>query len=286
VPQTPNHLPDTASAKTTMGLETYGKVRVVTLERFKQASDGRLKHAFCTRLGGVSQGPFRSLNFDAQGGDSRENVSQNKRILAEALELDPERIFLANQVHGDQVLILEEDPLNAGSKYHHLDYDAILTRQRGVAIGVLTADCLPILIYDPKEAVIGIVHAGWRGTCLNVVGTVIAKLQKVFNVDPQGLLVGLGPCIGNCCYEVDIKVVRSIKNSTARWKEFIKPVRANKYTFDLVGLNVHQLLQAGVPQGNIVRVNACTACNSKVFFSHRASKGKTGRQLNLIQLLD
>lgn len=269
-----------------MGLETYGKVRVVTLERFKQASNGRLKHAFCTRLGGVSQGPFRSLNFDTQGGDSRENVIQNKKILADALELDPERIFLANQVHGDQVLILDEDPVKAGSKYQHLDYDAILTQEKGVAIGVLTADCLPIIMYAPKEQAIGIVHAGWRGTCLNVVGTVVAKFQKVFQVDPQDLLVGFGPCIGDCCYEVDIKVVRSIKNSTARWKEFIKPLRANKYTLDLVGLNVHQLLQAGVSQANIVRVSACTACNSKVFFSHRASKGKTGRQLNLIQLVD
>lgn len=268
-----------------MAVETYGKVRVVTLERFKRVSNGRLKHAFCTRLGGVSQGPFRSLNFDTRGGDSRENVLQNTKILAEAMELDPERIFLANQVHGDQVLILEEDPAGSGSKYHHLDYDAIITQQKGVAIGVLTADCLPIMLYDPKREVIGIVHAGWRGTCLNVVGNVIAKLKKAFQVDPQDLMVGLGPSIGECCYQVDIKVVRSIKNSTSRWKEFIKPLKANRYTLDLVGLNVHQLLQADVPQGNIVRVNACTACNSKIFFSHRASKGKTGRQLNLIQLV-
>lgn len=269
----------------TMAIETYGKVRVVTLERFKRVSNGRLKHAFCTRLGGVSQGPFRSLNFDTRGGDSRENVLQNTKILAEAMELDPEKIFLANQVHGDQVLILEEDPAGCVSKYHHLDYDAIVTQQKGVAIGVLTADCLPIMLYDPKREVIGIVHVGWRGTCLNVVGNVIAKLKKAFQVDPQDLIVGLGPSIGECCYEVDIKVVRSIKNSTSRWKEFIKPLKANRYTLDLVGLNVHQLLQADVPQGNIVRVNACTACNSKIFFSHRASKGKTGRQLNLIQLV-
>lgn len=267
-------------------METHGKVKVITLEKLRETSDGRLKHAFGTRLGGVSQGPFRSLNFDPHGGDSRENILQNKAILGSALDIDPERIFLANQVHGDQVLILEELPAETSSKYHHLDYDAIVTRQNGVAIGVLTADCLPIMVYDPEETVIGIVHSGWRGTCLNIVGNVVSKLRRAFGVDPENLIVGLGPCIGDCCYEVDIKVVRSIKNSTGRWKEFIKPLKANRYSLDLVGLNVFQILQAGVPQENIVRVNACTACNSKIFFSHRASRGRTGRQVNLIQLAE
>ncbi len=267
-----------------MGLESYGKVKIVTLERLKSDSNGVLRHGFGTRLGGVSQGPFRSLNFDPHGGDSRENILQNKLILGSALELDPDRIFLANQVHGDQVLILNEDPSDGASKFHHLDYDAILTQQKGVAIGVLTADCLPIMVYDPVQGVIGIVHSGWRGTCLNIMGNVVSKLRKVFNVEPDNIVVGLGPCIGDCCYEVDVKVVRSIKNSTNRWKEFIRPLKANRYSLDLVGLNIHHLLQAGIPQTNIVRVNACTACNSKIFFSHRASRGKTGRQLNFIQL--
>jgi YfiH family protein len=265
-----------------MGFETHGKVKVVTLDRFH--SDGKLRHAFGTRLGGVSQGPFRSLNFDAAGGDSRENVLQNKLILGASLQVDTDRLFMANQVHGDQVLILNEDPTENPSKFLHLDYDAIITRQKGIALGVLTADCLPLIMYDSKREAIGIVHSGWRGTCLNIVGNVISKLRKEFEVDPGDLLVGLGPCIGECCYEVDIKVVRSIKNSTNRWKDFLKPVKANRYSLDLVGLNVYQLLQAGVSQENIVRVNACTACNSKIFFSHRASRGKTGRQINFIQL--
>jgi hypothetical protein len=142
------------------------------------------------------------------------------------------------------------------------------------------------MLFDPVQEVIGIVHSGWRGTCLDIVGNVISKLQRIHRVEPENLLVGLGPCIGDCCYEVDIKVVRSIKNSTNRWKEFIRPLKANRYSLDLVGLNVYQLLQAGVPQANIARVNACTACNSKIFFSHRASRGKTGRQLNLILLTE
>jgi YfiH family protein len=269
-----------------MGLETFGKVRIITLERLNSHANGKVKHAFCTRLGGVSQGPFRSLNFDAQGGDSRENVLQNKTILGGAVGLDPDQIFLANQMHGDQVLILDEDPAESPSKYFYLDYDAMVTQRKGIAIGVLTADCLPILVYDPTKEVIGVVHAGWRGTCLNVIGNVLSKLRKSFNVEPADLVVGLGPCIGECCYHVDIKVVRSIKNSTNRWKEFIKPLKANRYSFDLVGLNIHQLLQVGVPEDNIVRVNACTACNSKIFFSHRAHRGKTGRQLNFIQLTE
>jgi YfiH family protein len=267
-----------------MGIESYGRVKVVTLERFQSESNGDIKHAFCTRLGGVSQGPFRSLNFDPHGGDSRENIVQNKMILGAALQVDPERIFLANQVHGDKVLILDEDPKNNPTSYHHLDYDAIITQQRGIAIGVLTADCLPIIFFDPVNGVIGILHSGWRGTCLNIVKNVIAKLQEAYRVEPEDLLVGLGPSIGSCCYDVDIKVVRSVKNSTSRWKDFLKPLKTNRYSFDLVGLNIHQLLEAGIVLKNIVRVDACTACNPKVFFSHRVTRGKTGRQLNLVYL--
>jgi len=267
-----------------MGLESHKRVKIVTLERLNSDSDGNLTHAFCTRLGGVSQGPFRSLNFDPNGGDSRENVTQNKLILGAALQLDPDRIFLANQVHGDKVLILDEDPRESPSRYHYLDYDAIITQQRGIAIGVLTADCLPVIVYDPVQEVIGILHSGWRGTCLNIVRNVIARLRDAFHVESDNLLVGLGPAIGACCYDVDIKVVRSIKNSTNRWKDFLKPLKTNRYSFDLVGLNIHQLLDTGVAHKNIIRVNACTACNPKIFFSHRANKGKTGRQLNLVAL--
>jgi YfiH family protein len=267
-----------------MGLESYGKIKILTLDRFKTRSNGTINHGFCTRLGGVSQGPFRSLNFDPEGGDSRENVEHNKQILSSTLEINPDRIFLANQVHGDQVLILDEDPEEGPSKYFFLDYDAIITQRKGIPIGVLTADCLPIMVYDPVREAIGIVHAGWRGTCLNIVGHVVGKMQKVFGSKREDLLVGLGPCIGECCYEVDIKVVRSIKNSTNRWKDFIKPFKANRYSLDLVGLNVHQLLKASLPHENIVRVNACTACNHKIFFSYRINRGKTGRQLNFIQL--
>lgn len=267
-----------------MGLESYGRVKVVTLERFQSVSNDSIKHAFCTRLGGVSQGPFRSLNFDPHGGDSRENILQNKALLGAALGLDPERIFLANQVHGDKVLVLDEDPRDSPSRYRYLDYDAMITKQRGIAIGVLTADCLPIMLYDPTEEVIGILHSGWRGTCLNIVRNITSKLRETYNVDPNNLIVGLGPCINSCCYDVDIKVVRSIKNSTNRWKDFLKPLKTNRYSFDLVGLNIHQLVEAGVSQKNIVRVDACTACNSKIFFSHRASRGKTGRQLNFVYL--
>ena len=269
-----------------MGFESFGKVKVITLARFQESSNGDLKHAFCTRLGGVSQGPFRSLNFDAAVGDSRENVLHNKAILGGALDLDPDSLFLANQVHGDQVLVLEDNPVDTVAKYHHLDYDAIITSKSGIAIGVLTADCLPIMIYDPEKKAVGVVHAGWRGTCLNIVGNVIQRMRKVFRSEPDSLLVGLGPCIGECCYEVDIKVVRSIKNSTSRWKEFIKPLRANRYILDLVGLNIHQLRQTGVSEKHIIRVNACTKCNQKIFFSHRGSRGKTGRQLTFIQIVE
>lgn len=265
-----------------MGVLSFDRLKLLTIDAFQ--ANGLVTHAFCTRLGGVSQGPYRSLNFDPTVGDSRENVNQNKEILGAAMKIDPERIFIANQVHGDQVLVLEGDPRERSFVYHHLDYDAIITKERGIAIGVLTADCLPILLLDPNKEVIGVIHSGWRGTCLNICGNVIYKLKKEFEINPKDILVGVGPCIGPCCYEVDIKVIRSIKNSSTQWKDFIKPLKTNRYSLNLVGLNVQQLIDAGIEKENVHYANVCTACHSKLFFSHRAGEGKTGRQLSFIQL--
>lgn len=265
-----------------MTLLSAGKLKI--FQSMALAKTKLVKHGFCTRLGGVSQGPYSSLNLDSKIGDSRENVGRNREIVARALGIDSDKLFLANQVHGDQVFVLNENPGERYFSYNHLDYDAIITSHVGIPIGVLTADCLPIIMLDPIKKVISIVHSGWRGTCLNIVGNVVNKFRSEYRCDPKDIIAGLGPCIGRCCYEVDIKVIRSIKNSSPNWKDYIEPLKTNRYLLDMVGLNVEQLILSGLDPANIHQTDLCTACYPNLFFSYRATRRETGRQLNFVQL--
>ncbi len=265
-----------------MTILTAGKLKI-----FQSTAIAKTKlvtHGFCTRLGGVSQGPFSSLNLDSKRGDSRENVVRNREILARALGLDSDKLFLANQVHGDQVFVLNENPGEGYFSYTHLDYDAIITSHVGIPIGVLTADCLPIIMLDPIKRIIAILHSGWRGTCLNIVGNVVSKFKSEYGSEPKDIIAGLGPGIGSCCYEVDIKVIRSIKNSSPNWKDYIEPLKTNRYLLDLMGLNIEQLVLSGLEPAHIHKTELCTACHTDLFFSYRAFRKQTGRQLNFIQL--
>lgn len=265
-----------------MTLLTAGKLKV--FQSSELAKTNLVTHGFCTRLGGVSPGPFSSLNLDIHRGDSRENVARNREILTKALGLDSEKLFLANQVHGDQVFVLNENPGKRYFSYNHLDYDAIITSHVGIPIGVLTADCIPIIMLDPVKKVIAIVHSGWRGTCLNIVGNVVNKFKKEFGSDPSDIIASLGPSIGKCCYEVDIKVIRSIKNSSPNWKDYIEPLKTNRYLLDMAGINIEQLVFSGLDPTCIHKTELCTVCHPNLFFSYRAFRKKTGRQLNFVQL--
>ncbi len=265
-----------------MTLLTIGKIKI--FQSSDPAMTKLVTHGFCTRLGGVSQGSFRSLNLDTKRGDSRDNVVRNREILTRALGIDSEKLFLANQVHGDQVFILNENPEKRYFSHTHLDYDAIITSHVGIPIGVLTADCLPVIMLDPIKKVVAVVHSGWRGTCLNIVGNAVNKFKKEFGCDPKDIIASIGPCIAKCCYEVDIKVIRSIKNSSPNWKDFIEPLKTNRYLLDLVGLNIEQLVLSGLDPAHIRKTDLCTSCNPELFFSHRAFRKKTGRQLNFVQL--
>ncbi len=244
---------------------------------------GLVVHAFLTRLGGVSPGVFSSLNFSEKGGDSKENVGKNCEILAETFNIDPTRLFTVNQVHGDRVLVIKENP-GRFFQANKSDYDAIITNRRGIVVGVLTADCLPIMILDPRKKVVGIVHAGWRGTSLKIVLKTVMEIAGTFESLPQDLLVGLGPAIGDCCYEVDRSVKSHFDTYQAGVRHFMNSGKKQKWLLNLGLLNREQLLEAGILKKNIYFVDICTSCNDNLFFSHRRDAGNTGRQLSFIGL--
>ena len=145
----------------------------------KIGATGLVVHAFCTRLSGVSQGDFWSLNFSRKEGDDKRKVDKNLEIWGDAFNIDPAGLLTVNQVHKDRVLVVKKE-IPESHRTQKLNYDAMITDQKGVFVGVLTADCLPIILLDPRKKVVGIVHAGWQGTSLKIASKGVKKIISTF----------------------------------------------------------------------------------------------------------
>jgi YfiH family protein len=220
---------------------------------------------FTTRRGGVSEGPYESLNLGILTGDERENVLANRRILAEDVELAPESIAMGRQVHGTD---LQEWDAGAAS---YLDPDAAaaevdgnVTRTPGVGVLVFVADCLPVALVG--DGAVAMVHCGWRG----LAGGIIAIASDAIG---GARAAAVGPGIGPCCYEVGDDVL-------AEFAEY--PHAIDGRMLDLRAVAVGQLRAAGVEEAE--HVDLCTSCNPEMFFSHRRDEGVTGRQGGLAWL--
>jgi YfiH family protein len=233
---------------------------------------GWIQHAFLTRKGGISPPPFDSLNLSEHNGDRDEHVSQNKNRIATAFHFDPSRLILLDQIHQDQILILEEP---FGTLPSLIGYDAVITNSPNTFLGILTADCLPIFVVDQKRKVIAAIHAGRQGTALHILRKVLKKMEEVFDCSPENLIVSLGPSIGPCCYEIDEKVFLQ------EWEPFSTLSGDRRWRIDLAGINISQMKEWGIKEEQIFRIDLCTSCHNDLFFSHRR-EGQTGRQLSFI----
>ncbi len=257
-------------------------VRYLTCNMF--AGYDFLLHAFSTRQGGVSRGSFSSLNLSLNVGDEAQHVVENRRLFCQALGIDVEQVFSLNQVHGSDVLVVDEQLLDIwenGRLIKPISADAAITDQPGVALTVLTADCLPIIIVNPKMQAIAMIHAGWRGTCRGVTQKTLSKLIDRYGGSAADFFVGMGPCIGSCCYEVGLEAVDVFREKFSDWHKYCSN-KNGKWRLDLVGANKSQLLKAGVLPQNISQIDCCTACNPDMFFSYRQTAGVTGRMMNLV----
>ncbi len=242
-----------------------------------------LIHAFCTRRGGVSGGNFFSLNFSSREGDGAENVRQNWKTLAAAFNIEAEHFLSVNQVHGDDILIVDR-PVQEFIRHQPLKYDAIITDLPGVAIGIKTADCVPILFVDRVKRIVGVAHAGWRGTALNIAARVVDTLVDRFSCRLEDITAVIGPAIGPCCYEVDEIVFNAMKN-TKDLESFLTPGRERgRWMLDLPLANKLQITGRVIPGKNVYAADCCTACNTDIFYSHRGEGGETGRQFSFIML--
>lgn len=243
-----------------------------------------IRHAFCTRHGGISDAPFDSLNVSLHVGDNKENVLHNRSIIADAFQMDAHRLLIVDQVHGDKILVADES-VDRTKSVESATFDAMVTNQPNLALGIKTADCVPIFLVDETKKVIGAVHAGWQGTTLKIAAKTVDILINQFNSNPDDILAAIGPAIGPCCYEVDSRVYNAMTYDERQTNLFAGlPEKPGKWMFNLPLANKLHILSMGIPEDNIFTADLCTACRTDIFFSHRGEKGKTGRQLNFIML--
>ncbi len=244
-------------------------------------------HAFSTRQGGVSCGPYATLNLGASVGDDPGAVEENRLRFFGTFGVQSSRVVRVKQVHGDGVLTVTEDLVSRRGfpgvlLDERYEYDALVTNLPDLALVVSTADCLPLLIHDPVHAVVAAVHAGWRSTAKRIAARALESMATAYGTDPKDCRVAIGPGIRGCCYEVGEEVTRAIAAALPTWEAHAEQTRPSHWRLDLAGVN-HALLEAaGVRTRRIADVELCTGCRTELFFSHRAEKGRTGRMMNFI----
>jgi len=238
---------------------------------------------FTTRHEGVSRTPYNSLNLGMNTLDQPHNVEGNRSLLARAFGVTLESLVTVRQVHGDDILVIDE-PNEDFTHFLGIESDAIITNQPNVMIGVCVADCAPILVFDPEHRVVAAVHAGWQGTAAKLAAKTVSGMQALFGSKPSALQAAIGPCIGPCCYEVDAPVRQAFLNNGIAWDAFASQGSEDKWQLDLSAANRELLLLAGLAPAAIQTSPMCVCCQRELFFSYRRDKGDTGRQMGFIML--
>lgn len=226
-----------------------------------------LRHGFSTRLGGVSEGEFASMNLSYERGDSREAVDENYQRICHALGIERENLVFSQQVHETKVVRVERP-----GRYLQ-GVDGMVTNVPGLALVTSYADCVPLFFADPVAKAIGLTHSGWRGTQGEIGQITVEKMQEEFGSAPKDIIAVIGPSICGSCYEVSKEVAELFPEDT-KWKKEESP--EDKYQLDLWKANEKILQKAGLSEKNIHISGLCTCCNSELLFSHRASRGKRG----------
>ena len=237
-------------------------------------------HCFTTRLGGVSSGSQASLNLAVGRGDSLENVERNLRILADALEFDPEKLVMTHQTHSDLVRAVTAADANGLCHRNYPDCDGLVTDTPGVALLVFTADCTPVLLHDPVTGAVGAVHAGWRGTVGEIAGKAVDAMARCYGSRPEDIRAAVGPNIGPCHFETNADVPEALEAALGPWVWQWIDRGEGKYFPDLKAINAEILRLRGVR--NVEISDACTYCDPRRFWSHRYTRGERGSQGALI----
>lgn len=237
-------------------------------------------HGFSTRLGGVSQGCYASMNLSFTRGDDEAAVRENYHRIARSIGVKCENMVLSQQTHTTNVRVVTEKDKGKGivKPLDYTDVDGMVTNIHGICLVTFYADCVPLYFVDPVQKAIGLSHSGWRGTVGKIGKETIRKMEEQYGSDPKDILAAVGPSICKDCYEVSEDVILEFqKNFKERyWKDLFYRKENGKYQLDLWKANEIIFKESGILPEHIAVTNVCTHCNSEILYSHRTSGDRRG----------
>lgn len=258
--------------------EMEGAVPYLSFSMFRDT--GLVTDGFSTRLGGVSEGCFSSLNLSFDRGDDRAAVAENFRRMGEALGVRCEDMVLSQQTHTTNIRIVTDGDRGKGitRERDYTDIDGLITNVPGICLVTTYADCVPLYFLDPVKKVIALSHSGWRGTVGKIGKKTVELMHDNFGSDPADILAAVGPSVCQACYEVSADVIDRFREVFDRsaWDELFYEKPDGKYQLDLWKANEKIFLEAGIREDHIAVTNVCTHCNSGILYSHRAMGDKRG----------
>lgn len=241
---------------------------------------GLVKHGFSTRLGGVSEGKFATMNFAFTKGDNPECVMENYRRMAAALGVDAARMVLSWQTHTTNVRKVTEEDVGKGisRERDYRDVDGLITNIPSVTLVTFYADCVPLYFFDPVHRAVGLSHSGWRGTVNRMGRVTLNAMEQEYGTKPEDVIACIGPSICGDCYEVGSEVAAEFFKAFGEeeWPRILTEKENGKYQLDLWQANQIVLTDAGILQEHMEITDVCTRCNSDYLFSHRVMGAERG----------
>ena len=242
-------------------------------------------HGFSTRLGGVSEGYLASLNLGCHRGDTEENLRENYRRFCAAIGADDQSLVMTNQVHGVAVRGVTKADIKADLLAPTpFEADGLTTDAPGVTLVIFSADCIPVLLFDPVKKAVGACHAGWRGTAGAIGAETVKAMAERYGCNPGDIRAAIGPGIGKCCFETDADVPEAMEAALGELARPYMTRTGEKWYVDLKAINRAVLLAAGVAAEHIDVSEDCTCCQHERFWSHRHTGGVRGSQAAAILL--
>lgn len=263
-----------------MKFQFINKLKALVFDTLTGQSN--LVHFITTREGGFSKPPYDTLNLSFNTEDDPLCVSNNRKRIANTLGIAVGQLIFPRQVHGDTVIRIDGSYCQRITN-NPIEADALITSTPMLGIGILIADCVPLLFYDPVHQAIGVAHAGWRGTVANIALKTITAMKKQFGTHPGDLIAGIGPSIGPQHFEIGDVVAEEFKNAFQNYEDILL-YKKNKTYCNLWHANQKQLIEAGINKQNISIAEICTYKHHDIFYSHRFSGGKTGRMACIAML--
>ncbi len=247
-----------------------------------------IRHGFSTRLGGVSEGKYSTLNLSYSRGDEEKAVTKNYHLICESMGMDTKDIVFSDQVHDTVVYRASKKDCQENVLEHRKlsGIDGLVTNEKNVVLCTSYADCVPLFFVDAKNKAIGLSHSGWKGTVGKIGKKTVETMQQEFGSRPEEIHCVIGPSICVNCYEVSQDVIEQVQENVTEevFKDCVYNKGNGKYQLDLWMLNRYILMEAGVLEENIKISNVCTCCNHTLMFSHRASGGKRGNLCGFLEI--